>query len=67
MVKEWVELEPNQGRIRAKLYSLGRVLEETTSDTGLIQLHLEIDQAELDNLISNNDINLKKNKIKEVI
>ena len=67
MIKEWVELQPNQGKIRAKLYSLGRVLEETTSDTGLIQLHLEIDQAELDNLISNNDINLKKNKIKEAI
>ena len=46
MVKEWVELQPNQGKIRAQLYSLGRVLEETTSDTGLIQLHLEIDQAE---------------------
>ena len=67
MVKEWIELEPNQGKIRAKLYSLGRVLEETTSDTGLIQLQLEIDETELGNLISNKDINLKKNKIKEVI
>ncbi|GIT32656.1 MAG: hypothetical protein Ct9H300mP3_01870 [Gammaproteobacteria bacterium] len=32
MVKEWVELQPNQGKIRAQLYSLGRVLEETTSE-----------------------------------
>ena len=67
MVKEWVELQPNQGKIRAQLYSLGRVLEETTSDTGLIQLQLEIDEKELGNLISNKDINLKKNNIKEAI
>ena len=67
MVKEWVELQPNQGKIRAQLYSLGRVLEETTSDTGLIQLQLEIDETELDNLISSKDIKLKKNKIKEAI
>ena len=67
MVKEWVELQPNQGKIRAQLYSLGRVLEETTSDTGLIQLQLEIDEKELSNLISDKDINLKKNNIKEAI
>ena len=67
MVKEWVELQPSQGKIRAQLYSLGRVLEETTSDTGLIQLQLEIDETELDNLISSKDIKLKKNKIKEAI
>lgn len=67
MVKEWIELEPNQGKIRAKLYSLGRVLEETTSETGLIQLQLEIDKNELNNLISNKGIDLKNNKIKEVI
>ena len=67
MVKEWIELHPKQGKIRAKLYSLGRVLEETTSETGLIQLQLEIDEKELVNLISDKDINLKKNKIKEAI
>ena len=67
MVKEWIELLPNQGKIRAKLYSLGRVLEETTSETGLIQLQLEIDKNELNNLISNKGIDLKNNKIKEAI
>ena len=67
MVKEWIELEPNQRKIRAKLYSLGRVLEETTSETGLIQLQLEIDKNELNNLISNKGIDLKNNKIKEAI
>ena len=65
MVKEWIELEPSQGKIRAKLYSLGRVLEETTSETGLIQLQLEIDKNELNSLISNKGIDLKNNKIKE--
>ena len=67
MIKEWIELQPNQGKIRAKLYSLGRVLEETTSETGLIQLQLEIDKNELNSLISNKGIDLKNNKIKEVI
>ena len=67
MIKEWVELEPNQGKIRAKLYSLGRVLEETTSEAGLIQLQLEIDKNELNNLISNKGIDLKNNKLKEAI
>ena len=67
MVKEWIELQPYQGKIRAKLYSLGRVLEEITSETGLIQLRLEIDKNELNNLISNKGIDLKNNKIKEVI
>lgn len=67
MVKEWIELLPNQGKIRAKLYSLGRVLEETTSETGLIQLQLEIDENELNSLISNKGIDLKNNKIKEAI
>ena len=67
MVKEWVELQPSQGKIRAKLYSLGKVLEETTSDTGLIQLQLEIDETELSNLVSNKGVDLKTNKTKEAI
>jgi len=67
MVKEWVELQPSQGKIRAKLYSLGRVLEETTSDTGLIQLQLEIDETELNSLVSNKGVDLKTNKTKEAI
>ena len=65
MIKEWIELQPNQGKIRSKLYSLGRVLEETTSERGLIQLQLEIDKSELNSLISNKGIDLKNNKIKE--
>ena len=67
MVREWVELQPSQGKIRAKLYSLGKVLEETTSDTGLIQLQLEIDETELNNLVSNKGIDLRTNKTKEAI
>jgi GTP-binding protein HflX len=67
MIKEWIELQPNQGKIRSKLYSLGRVLEETTSERGLIQLQLEIDKSELNSLISNKGIDLKNNKIKETI
>ena len=67
MIKEWIELQPNQGKIRSKLYSLGRVIEEATSERGLIQLQLEIDKSELNSLISNKGIDLKNNKIKEAI
>lgn len=62
MVKKWIQMQPNLGKIRAKLYSLGKVLEETTSDRGLIQLQLEIDEKELSSLISEAGIKLiKKN------
>jgi 50S ribosomal subunit-associated GTPase HflX len=37
--KEWVSLFPELGWLRAKLYSSGSVIEERTSDSGLIQLH----------------------------
>jgi hypothetical protein len=67
MVKEWVELEPSEGKTRAKLYSLGKVIEETTTESGLIQLLLEIDEKELKTLVSKKGINLKIKKIKEVI
>ena len=67
MVKEWVELEPSEGKTRAKLYSLGKVIEETTTELGLIQLLLEIDEKELKTLISKKGINLKIKKIKEAI
>ena len=67
MVKEWVELEPSEGKTRAKLYSLGKVIEETTTESGLIQLLLEIDEKELKTLVSKKGINLKIKKIKEAI
>ena len=67
MVKEWVELEPSEGKTSAKLYSLGKVIEETTTELGLIQLLLEIDEKELKTLISKKGINLKIKKIKEAI
>ena len=58
IVKRWIELEPKLGNVRARLYSLGRVIDERTTDTGLIQLQLEIDKKELNKLTSVQGIEL---------
>ncbi|MEE3165003.1 MAG: GTPase HflX [Pseudomonadota bacterium] len=64
IMRQWIELEPNQGKIRSKLYSLDKVVEETTNEVGIIKLLLEIDEKELDTLVSHNDIRLVSNKEK---
>jgi len=62
IVKQWIQLQPNLGNIRAQLYSRGTVIEERTTDTGLIQLRLEIDKKELNKLISKKGIESKTKK-----
>ncbi|MEE3295590.1 MAG: GTPase HflX [Pseudomonadota bacterium] len=64
IMRQWIELEPNQGKIRSKLYSLDKVVEETTNEVGIIKLLLEIDEKELNTLVSHNDIRLVSNKEK---
>ncbi len=48
--KEWVTLFPELGWLRAKLYSSGSVIEERTSDSGLIQLQIKSNEHELEEL-----------------
>ena len=48
--KEWVTLFPELGWLRAKLYSSGNVIEERTSDSGLIQLQIKSNAHELEEL-----------------
>jgi len=48
--KKWVSLFPELGWLRAKLYSAGSVIDERTSDSGLIQLHLKSNEDELEKL-----------------
>ena len=48
--KEWVALFPELGWLRAKLYSSGSVIEERTSDSGLIQLQIKSNTRELKKL-----------------
>lgn len=45
-----IELPPSQGRLRAKFYALGDVLEEEITDDGSIRLAVELPQRELDRL-----------------
>lgn len=45
-----IELPPSQGRLRARFYALGDVLEEKITDDGSIRLAVELPQRELDRL-----------------
>ena len=47
---KWVSLFPELGWLRAKLYSSGSVIEERTSDSGLIQLQIKSNEDELEKL-----------------
>ena len=47
---KWVSLSPELGWLRAKLYSSGSVIEERTSDSGLIQLQIKSNEDELKKL-----------------
>ena len=48
--KKWVSLFPELGWLRAQLYSSGSVIDERTSDSGLIQLHIKSNEDELKKL-----------------
>ena len=48
--KKWVSLFPELGWLRAELYSSGSVIEERTSDSGLIQLQIKSNAHELEEL-----------------
>ena len=63
----WIKMDTSLGNIRSKLFSLSRVIEERTTDSGLIQLHLEIGEKELNNLLSTKGIQLDNTIIKETI
>ena len=68
--KGWVTLQPALGELRAKLYSSKSVIEETTNDAGLIQLHVEVGTDELAELKLVEGFNVLKNKelkIKEAV
>ena len=67
ITKQWIKISNSLPGIRSKLYSLGRVIEERTTDLGLIQLHLEIEEMELEELLSNKGIQLDNTTIKEAI
>ena len=67
ITKQWIKISNSLPGIRSKLYSLGRVIEERTTDLGLIQLHLEIEEMELKELLSNKGIQLDNKTIKEAI
>jgi len=65
--KQWIKIVTPQDNIRSRLYSQGRVIEERSTESGLIQLHLEIEEKELQDLLSMKGIQLDNTIIKETI
>jgi GTP-binding protein HflX len=47
-----LNLRPDQGRLRAKLYNLGAVVEENHSGDGYVQLHVRLDRREWRRLLA---------------
>ena len=54
----WISLQPSLGKLRAKLYSLGCVIEERTTNSGLIQLHIRVGSNEFGELVSKKGVSL---------
>ena len=49
-VREWIRVPAANGRLRAKLYDLGKVLKECVEDSGDLLLEVEISRRDLENL-----------------
>jgi GTP-binding protein HflX len=49
-VREWIRVPATNGRLRAKLYDLGKVLKECVEDSGDLLLEVEISRRDLENL-----------------
>ena len=62
---KWVSLSPELGWLRAKLYSSGSVIEERTSDSGLIQLQIKSNEDELKKLKLIRGFKVLNNQIKK--
>ena len=55
-VEHRVNLAPSQGRLRAKLYSLGSVLEENHSGDGYVQLRVSMERREWQRLLASEQL-----------
>jgi GTP-binding protein HflX len=56
VVQHWVNLAPDQGRLRAGFYECGAVLEEAHSDLGRAQLLVRLPLRDWDRLLANEGI-----------
>jgi GTP-binding protein HflX len=49
-VREWLRVPAGNGRLRARLFALGKVLEECVDDSGDLMLHVELERKDLQQL-----------------
>ena len=49
-IREWIRVPAANGRLRAKLYDLGKVLKECVEDNGDLLLEAELSRRDLENL-----------------
>ncbi len=54
-----IQLSPSEGRLRARFYALGDVLDEQMTDQGLVRMVVELPQRELDRLYRHDGLTAK--------
>ena len=62
-VHEWVRVPASNGRLRAKLFALGKVLKECVEDSGDLLFEVEMPRKELENLQKTEGIRLSPENI----
>ncbi|MEM0955828.1 MAG: ribosome rescue GTPase HflX [Pseudomonadota bacterium] len=51
-VDHWIQLKPEQGRVRSKLYAQSAVVEEQHASTGVAKLHIRMDRRDWHRLLA---------------
>ncbi len=62
-VREWLRVPASNGRLRAKLFSMGKVLKECVEESGDLLLEVEISTRDLENLQKTEGIRLSPDDI----
>jgi GTP-binding protein HflX len=58
MVHEFLALQPENGRFRARLYKQGVVVKETTTDQGIINIEIKMSKSDLARLLAAEQLEL---------
>ncbi len=62
-VREWIRVPASNGRLRAKLFTMGKVLKECVEESGDLLLEVEISPRDLENLQKTEGIRLSPDDI----
>ena len=63
-MQEWIDLAPDQGRMRAALYRYSAVQEERTRDDGHALLQVKLPRADWERLLATEHLTTEKVAVK---